>query len=190
MSRKHRVWFRGAMYHITARGNRRASLFHNRDDYLTYLAILEDVRSMYPFILHAYCLMTNHIHLQLETTNFHIKLIMKELHARYAVYFNKKYNYDGHVFQGRYSAELIETDPYFLEASRYIHRNPLEAKMVKDLSTYEWSSYPAYVNLTENPHVSLRKTLSYFHEPIFQNYQHFVEKPIIKETESNKWLQK
>jgi len=74
--------------------------------------------------------MTNHVHLQLQTTNFHIKLIMKEMHSRYAIYFNKKYHYDGHVFQGRYGAELIETDQYFLEVSRYIHRNPLEAKMV------------------------------------------------------------
>jgi putative transposase len=87
MTRKHRIWFPGAMYHITARGNRRSSLFNQRDDYLTYLGILEDVRSMYPFQLHAYCLMTNHIHLQIETTNFHIKLIMKEMHSRYAIYF-------------------------------------------------------------------------------------------------------
>lgn len=102
MTRKHRIWFPGAVYHITARGNRRSSLFNQRDDYLTYLGILEDVRSMYPFQLHAYCLMTNHIHLQIQTTNFHIKLIMKEMHSRYAIYFNKKYHYDGHVFQGRY----------------------------------------------------------------------------------------
>jgi len=105
---------------------------------------------MYPFLLHSYCLMTNHLHLQIETTNFHIKTIMKELHSRYAVYFKKKYGYAGHVFQGRYGAELIKTDRYFLEASRYIHRNPLEAKMVKDLFFYHWSSYPSYLHLVEN----------------------------------------
>lgn len=190
MSRKHRIWFPGAIYHITARGNRRASLFNRREDYLTYLTILEDVRTIYPFILHAYCLMTNHIHLQIETTNCHIKLIMKELHSKYAVYFNKKYNYIGHVFQGRYGDELIDDDQYFLEASRYIHRNPLEAKMVKTLSSYEWSSYPAYIQLTDNPHVSLQKTLSYFSEPKFQNYQSFVENPNHTSKEINQWYQK
>lgn len=179
MTRKHRIWFPGAMYHITARGNRRTSLYNQRDDYLTYLGILEDVRSMYPFQLHSYCLITNHIHLQIETTNFHIKLIMKETHSRYAIYFNKKYHYDGHVFQGRYGV----TDQYFLEVSRYIHRNPLEAKMVKNLSSYEWSSYPTYLILVENHHVFPRKTLSYFQEPLTLNYQHFVENPIKKEQE-------
>ncbi|WP_234987249.1 hypothetical protein [Bacillus sinesaloumensis] len=88
------------------------------------------------------------------------------MHFRYAIYFNKKYHYDGHVFQGRYGAKLNETDQYFLEVGRYIHRNPLEAKMVKNLSSYEWSSYPAYLNLVENHHVSPQKTLSYFQEPL------------------------
>lgn len=186
MSRKHRVWFPGAIYHITARGNRRTSLFHHRDDYLTYLSILEDTRSLYPFVLHAYCLMTNHIHLQIETKNIHIKTIMKEWHSRYAIYFNRKYHYEGHVFQGRYGAELITTDAYFLEVSRYIHRNPLEANMVKHLSAYEWSSYPAYIHLTDNPQVSRKKTLSYFSEPSYQNYQSFVEQSLKKVKEFNK----
>ncbi|WP_234987250.1 transposase [Bacillus sinesaloumensis] len=69
MKRKHRIWFPVAMYHITARGNRRSSLFNQRDDYLTYLEILEFLRSMYPFTLHSYCLMTKHVHLQVQTTN-------------------------------------------------------------------------------------------------------------------------
>ncbi|MFA9560479.1 transposase [Evansella sp. AB-rgal1] len=111
----------GDCYHITARarGNRRTALFETREDYLTYLSILEDVRNMYPFILHSYCLMTNHIHLQLQTTQFHIKDIMKELHARYAVWFNREHHYVGHLFQGRYGAQLIGIDAYFLEVSRY-----------------------------------------------------------------------
>ncbi|WP_258000465.1 transposase [Bacillus sp. Marseille-P3661] len=175
---------------MTARGNRRTSLFHNREDYLTYLNLLLEVKEMAPFILHSYCLMTNHIHLQLETTTHHIKVIMKELHSKYAVYFNKKYNYIGHVFQGRYGAELIEDDHYFLEVSRYIHRNPLEASMVECLSSYEWSSYPAYVNLTENQYVYLQRTLHYFPDPKFQNYKRFVEKTTLQDKEIETWLQK
>ncbi|MGM0843683.1 MAG: transposase [Bacillota bacterium] len=119
MSRKRRVWYPGAMYHITARGNRRIALFYREEDYLMYLAILEDVRVMYPFVLHSYCLMTNHLHLQIETNQHHIKDIMKELHSRYAIYLNRRLHMGGHLFQGRYRSGLIETDQYFLEVSRY-----------------------------------------------------------------------
>jgi putative transposase len=109
MSRKLRIWYPGATHHITARGNKRSPLFFDETDYLTYLHILEDVRSIYPFVLHSYCLMTNHIHLQLETIHHHIQYIMKTLHSRYAVYLNQRMKTDGHIFQGRYKAELIET---------------------------------------------------------------------------------
>ncbi|WP_412899295.1 transposase [Bacillus sp. 1P02SD] len=102
-----------------------------------YIEILAFVHSMYHFTLHSYCWRTNHIHLQIQTTNFHIKLIMKEMHSRYAIYFNKKYHYDGHVFQARYGAVTIDTDQYLLEVSRNIHRNLHEAKMIKKLSSYE-----------------------------------------------------
>ncbi|MFA9560384.1 transposase [Evansella sp. AB-rgal1] len=75
MSRKHRVWYPGACYHITARGNRRTALFETREDYLTYLSILEDIRNMYPFILHSYCLMTSHIHLKFKQHNSILKIL-------------------------------------------------------------------------------------------------------------------
>ncbi|MBG9445309.1 transposase [Cytobacillus firmus] len=179
MPRQPRVWYPGAMYHIVARGNRRAAIFHDHADYRAYLAILEDVRSMMPFILHSYCLMTNHLHLQLETLQHHIQYIMKEMHSRYAVYLNQRLKTDGHVFQGRYGARLIETDAYFLEVSRYIHRNPLEAKMVVKLEDYRWSSYSSYINLLQlNPHVNHSKTLSYFREPVEDHYKLFVEKNV------------
>ena len=184
MPRRHRVWYIGAIYHITARGNRRSPIFQSREDYICYLGILMDVRSTYPFILHSYCLMTNHIHLQIETIDHHISLIMKEIQSRYAVYFNKKYGYVGHVFQGRYGSKLINSLRYFLDASRYIHRNPLEADMISELSSYEWSSYPAYLNLLENPYVDLEKTLSYIPEPKIEQYRLFVEKQTLVEEEN------
>lgn len=179
MSRKRRIWYPGATYHITARGNRRINIFENNDDYLVYLEILEDVRSMYPFVLHSYCLMTNHLHLQIETISHHIKDIMKDLHSRYAVYLNRRLRIDGHVFQGRYGAEIIETHAYFLEVSRYIHRNPLEAKMVRDLKEYPWSSYSSFIHLINNPHVNPAKIYSFFKKPVHKSYQLFVEKRII-----------
>jgi putative transposase len=183
LARKLRPWFPGAIYHITARGNRRAPIFFDEKDYLQYLTILEDVRTSFPFTLHSYCLMTNHVHLQLETQEHHIQDIMKNIQYRYAIYLNKRMELDGHVFQGRYGAELVLSIDYFLEVSRYIHRNPLEASMVTDAVNYRWSSYPAYIHLLENPHIDRTKTFSHFPNPAHINYRKFVEEEREKEGE-------
>jgi putative transposase len=175
VSRKHRIWFPGAIYHITNRGNRRSSIFYDNFDHEAYLNFLEETRRFYPFHLHAYCLMTNHLHLQLETINHHPKHIMKMLNSRYAMYFNKRHHLVGHVFQGRYGAELIETKDYLLDVSRYIHLNPVEAGMVNLPSDYPWSSYNAYTTDLQNPHITTTKTLSYFPYPKKQHYREFVE---------------
>jgi putative transposase len=180
MSRKLRIWYPGAMYHITARGNKRGALFYDDCDYLTYLHILEDVRFMYPFVLHSYCLMTNHLHLQIETIDHHIQYIMKTLHSRYAVYLNRRMKTVGHQFQGRYGDELIESSAYFLEVSRYIHRNPLEANMVFRCEDYPWSSYSSYITPSHNPHVDPFKTYSFFLEPVHISYQSYVENKLEK----------
>ncbi|OLN24127.1 hypothetical protein BTO30_01565 [Domibacillus antri] len=127
MSRKPRIGYPGAMYHITSRGNRRAALFYDAADRLMYLSLFEEARLHFPCILHSYCLMTNHIHLQLETIHHPPGDTMKFLNFRYAKYFNRRYGYSGHLFQGRYGAELLDSAAYFLEVSRCIHLNPVEA---------------------------------------------------------------
>jgi putative transposase len=175
LSRKHRVWFPGAKYHITNRGNRRSSIFYDDFDYEAYLRLLEEACRYFPFHLHAYCLMTNHIHLQIETIHHHPKDMMKMLNSRYAMYFNKRHRLVGHVFQGRYGAELIDSSDYLLDASRYIHLNPVDANMVKSPEDYKWSSYTAYVTDSVNPHITTTKILSHFPEPKKENYRKFVE---------------
>jgi hypothetical protein len=117
----------------------------------------------------------------METIDYHISLIMKEWHGRYAVYFNKKYRTDGHVFQGRFGAKLIENSDYFLEVSRYIHRNPLEAKLVEKPDEYLWSSYSSYSYLEKNSFITTTKTLSYFPQSSHLLYRKFVEKAEIQE---------
>ncbi|UTE77492.1 transposase [Rossellomorea sp. KS-H15a] len=179
MARKLRIWYPGAMYHVTARGNKRGDLFYDKCDYLTYLHILED-----PFVLHSYCLMTNHIHLQIETIDHHIQYIMKTLHCRYAVYLNRRMRTVGNQFQGRYGDELIESSDYSLEVSRYIHRNPLEANMVSRCEDYPWSSYSSYIKSSHNPHVDPSKTYSFFLEPVHISYQSYVEHKLEKRGES------
>lgn len=179
MARKPRVWFPGAVYHITNRGNRQLSIFNDDQDRQKYLEILEETRIYYPFILHTYCLMTNHLHLQLETINHHPQDIMKMLNSRYSNYFNKRHGLVGHVFQGRYRSDLIDSMDYFLKVSRYIHLNPVEANIVPDPSRYQWSSYSAYISNEGNPHVSTEKILSLLPAPSKEHYKKVIENELI-----------
>jgi len=179
MSRKPRNWYPGAVYHITDRGNRQMSIFMDDKDRFKYMELLEETRIYFPFTLHAYCLMTNHLHLLLETINHHPKDIMKMLNSRYGIYFNHRHNLVGHVFQGRYKSEMIDSAEYFLNTSRYIHLNPIEANIVQDPSRYRWSSYSAYISNYQNPHISTERILSYFPEPQKDVYKRIIENDIV-----------
>ncbi|WEG13132.1 transposase [Pullulanibacillus sp. KACC 23026] len=174
MPRRIRHWFPGATYHVYARGNRHSSIFLTPKDFAKYLSILLEVKEKYPFIVHSYCLMTNHLHLQIETSDHHIGDIMKLAHTKYAIYFNRMHQLDGHVFQGRYGSKLILDTHYFLEVSRYIHRNPLEANLVRSPEEYKWSSYSLYLNGEASPLIDPAKTLSHFYN--IEAYKEFVEK--------------
>ncbi|MFC7393564.1 transposase [Scopulibacillus cellulosilyticus] len=176
MSRKPRIWYPGAMYHITCRGNRKTDIFHDREDRDTYLTLLEKTRERYPFYLLSYCLMTNHIHLQSKTIYTKSNVIMQYLNSLYASYINKKYDYAGHVFQGRYGAELTDSMKYLLDVSRYIHLNPVEAGMISSPEQYQWSSCRAYTTNEKNPHVQTSHILSFFPNPQKQNYKLFIER--------------
>lgn len=146
MARKNRIWYPGAMYHITGRGNRKADLFEEQSDYRFFLNQISEAKEKFPFTLHALCLMTNHFHFVLETEDVKPGRIMSKILSNYAGYFNYKYSFSGHVFEGRYKSSLIESDAYFLEISRYIHLNPVKANIVRDPLDYEYSSYPLFVS--------------------------------------------
>src|SRR4051794_36488596 len=107
---------------------------------------------------------------------------MKMLNSRYSMYFNKRHRLVGHVFQGRYGAELIDSSDYLLDVSRYIHLNPVEAKMVKSPKDYRWSSFSAYIFDSVNPHITTTKILSFFPEPQKENYCRFVEESSVLPT--------
>lgn len=180
MPRKVRPWFPGAKYHITSRGVRRSSLFHADEDREEYLSILEETMHRYPFILHTYCLMTNHIHLQIETKNTPPAKIMMNLNRKYANYFNNKYHHSGHVFDKRYGAELIDSSEYELDLSKYIHLNPLKAGMVERLEDYKWSSYPVYGHIVKSTIVTTKQILSYFPKPQSQLYEKYLKSGYIE----------
>lgn len=145
MARKQRKWYENACYHVMGRGNRRASIFKSDEDHIVFFMQMAKIKEKHPFDLHACCLMTNHFHLEITTNTEPIWKIMKPLMQNYAMWFNQKYGYVGHVFDSRYTSCLIENDRYFLEVSRYIHLNPVKAQMVKDPLAYEYSSYGLFV---------------------------------------------
>lgn len=145
MARRPRVEYPGALYHVISRGNHRQQIFRASADYTRYCHLLEQYQFRYRFHLYAYVLMPTHIHLLLEAGPTPLSKIMQGLHQSYTLYFNRRYNLVGHLFQGRYKALLCQKDAYLLELVRYIHLNPVRARLTRTPEAYRWSSHGIYV---------------------------------------------
>ncbi|MBB1422055.1 transposase [Pseudoalteromonas sp. SG43-7] len=141
MARPLRLEFAGALYHITSRGNERKPIYLDESDFEDFLKILGDVCERYNWVIHSYCLMTNHYHLLVETPDANLSKGMRQLNGVYTQWFNRKQRRVGHLFQGRYKAILVDKDAYLLELNRYIVLNPIRAKMADSLSEWPWSSW-------------------------------------------------
>jgi putative transposase len=141
MSRPLRIEYPGAVYHVTSRGNEKKPVFKTDPDRLNFLNTLQHVNKRYNWICHAYCLMTNHYHLLIETPDGNLSIGMRQLNGVYTQLFNKLHGRAGHLFQGRYKAILIQKDSHLLEVCRYVVLNPVRAKMVEKPEEYPWSSY-------------------------------------------------
>ena len=133
------------VYHVMLRGIDRMPIFLADYDRTRFLETLDRMKKHGEFEMYAYCLMENHIHLLLKEVEETIHQVMKRLGVSYAYYFNKKYDRVGHVFQDRFKSEPIEDDRYLLAAVRYIHNNPVKARIVKRIGDYPWSSYGEYM---------------------------------------------
>ncbi len=145
MARRPRIHFPGALYHVITRGNRRQGIFLDEKDMKKLLAFLAEYKSRYPFRLYAYALMKNHLHLLVEVEEVPLGRIMQTLLFRYTRYFNRRYGKVGHLFQGRYKAIVCDKDAYLLELVRYIHLNPVRAKIVKKPEEYLWTGHLTYL---------------------------------------------
>lgn len=146
MARPARIEYEGAFYHVMNRGNRREDIFFNDNDRLKFYEILGNTEDRYRINIYVFVLMSNHYHILLETPYSNLSRAMQRLNGDYALYFSKRHNRPGHLFQGRYKAMLVEKDAYLLELSRYIHLNPLRKGITKLPEEYEWSSLPIYLN--------------------------------------------
>lgn len=175
-----RKWYPGAAYHVTARGNHKDNIFKYRADFVYYLSLMRETLDYYMYDQYkviSYCLMSNHVHLLIKTREKPLGQFMCRLSSRYAKYYNKKYDYIGHLFQSRYFSEIIKSDAQMLETSRYIHLNPVNAKIVEKPEDYEWSSYSMYIGDEKEKLICSDLLLSYFKGDI-QNrelYKKFVE---------------
>lgn len=143
MPRGPRITFENAFYHVFNRGLNKQVIFADEQDYSKFLTLLQDLRitKKYDHTIYSYVLMPNHFHILIQTRKIPISKIMSSLLTSYSMYFNKKINRVGVLFQNRFKSKLCDRDSYFLGASRYIHLNPLKAGLVSNLSDYLWSSY-------------------------------------------------
>jgi putative transposase len=151
MARPLRIEYPGALYHVTTRGNRAGAIFVDIYDRQRWLAILARICTRFNLVVHAYCQMTNHYHLMVETVEGNLSQAMRQLNASYAQYFNHRHILTGHVVQGRYKAILVQKEAYLLELSRYIILNPVRAGMVEEPEDWPWSSYNAVLGRANCP---------------------------------------
>lgn len=187
MARPLRIQYPGAFYHITSRGNERKEIFKSKGDRTKFLSYLESASERYDAVVQAYCLMDNHYHLLLETPRSNLSQILHHINGAYTTYFNVKRSRSGHLFQGRFKAILVEKDEYCQELSRYIHLNPVRARVAMIPEEYAWSSYRFFIGLKGNPSwLKNDSILGYFDRDLKiaqRLYRNFVEKSLGKDLE-------
>jgi len=184
MARPLRFEYPGAFYHVINRGNAKERIFLNdrdKEKFLDYLVVAVDRFSL---IVHTYCLMDNHYHLLIETPEANISKAIQWLNVSYAVYFNRKRDRYGHLFQGRFKSILVDADEYLQILSRYIHLNPVRSRLVIKPGNYKWSSYNAMIGRIKAPEwLEVGYLLKYFHrtrKKARQLFQKFCEEVDIK----------
>lgn len=182
MARPIRIEFSGALYHVTARGDRREAIYEDDEDRKVFLEVLGRVVTDFNWICHAYCLMTNHYHLVVETPDGNLSKGMRQLNGVYTQYSNRRHARTGHLFQGRFKAILVDGDSYLLELARYVVLNPVRARMVRDPGKWPWSSYGAMTGTVAVPEwLATDGLLAAFakrRSTAMQRYARFVEEGI------------
>jgi putative transposase len=162
MARKARAEVEGGLYHVITRGNNRRQIFNAATDYDKFLSLLAIQKTKLPFFLYAYCLMSNHVHLLIERQAHSVGRIMHRLLTGYSQYYNRRYHRSGHLFQGRHRAILCQSDRYLAELVRYIHLNPVRARIVEQPEQYHYSGHRAYLGLDTATLVDVDPVLRHF----------------------------
>jgi REP element-mobilizing transposase RayT len=151
MASARRIEFPGAIHHVTSRGAARAPIYHDPFDRELFLELLAESVERHDWRCHAYCLMTNHYHLLLETTSPTLATGMQRLNSRYAKAFNRRHERSGHLFESRYRTIIVERESHLLEVARYVVLNPVRAGACAEPGAWPWSSYRATAGAEEVP---------------------------------------
>lgn len=151
MARPLRIQVPGAVYHVTSRGNARQDIVADDRDRTQWLTLLAHVVDRYGWLCHAYCLMDKNYHLLVETPQPNLSLGMRQLNGRYTQAYNRRHERMGHLFQGRFTAILVEKDAHLLELCRYVVLNPVRAELVSHPRQWARSSYWATVRESTAP---------------------------------------
>jgi putative transposase len=175
MARQPRLHIPGGIYHVILRGNGGQDIFFAKSDRTQFSLLLQEGAERFDYRLHAFCLMTNHVHLLIQTGHNPLSKIMQNLSLRYTQYINKRKKRSGHLFQGRYKAFLVDADAYLLELVRYIHNNPVRAGLTEDTLDYAWSSHRAYLGLEELPYLTTDWVLGQFGRQVKASRRKYAE---------------
>ena len=143
MVRPLRIEYPGAWYHVMNRGRPGESVFTGGKD---YEAFLQESAEMFDLKVAAYCLMSNHYHLLVQTPTGNLSRVMRHINGVYTQRYNRRHKSDGLLFRGRYKSILVEEDSYLLELLRYIHKNPVRAQICKSVDDYPWTSHNGYIS--------------------------------------------
>jgi len=162
MARKPRLHYIGAVYHVMVRGNSGQKIFSDDEDRYRFYLFLQEGVEKFGHRLHAFCLMNNHVHLAIQVGENPLSRIMQNLCFRYTQWVNSRQRRVGHLFQGRYKAIVVDADAYLAELVRYIHLNPVRAKIVKTPDDYLWSGHRGYIGHVKLPWLTTEWVLSQF----------------------------
>ena len=186
MSRPLRIEYPGAYYHVMNRGRGRQRIYHRREDYEGFLNLLEETHRMWGIRVHAYCLLPNHYHLLIETPQANLSRALRHINGLYTQQYNRVHHTDGPLFRGRYKAILVDAEPYLLQVVRYIHRNPVEARMVTNPKRHRWSSHRYYLGEDHRPEgLVTEEVLGRFHQrraQAIERYEAFILDGLDEET--------
>jgi putative transposase len=181
MPRLPRIHAPGAFHHVTLRGNHRQDIFFTSADRVKMNEIVADTLERCRSRLHAYCLMTNHVHFLVQVGDLPLGRVMLRIASRYARTVQRRFHTTGHLFERRYHALLVDADEYLLELLRYIHLNPVRTQMVDRPSDYPWSSHHVYMGTRAEAWVTTDFALRMLHpdrDTAIDSYRRFVDQAI------------
>jgi putative transposase len=162
MGRQPQLTFKGAIYHVVQRGNNKEYIFKKQTDKNRLLELLKSYRDILDYDCLGYVIMDNHYHVILRTNGMMISKVMHRINTEFAKAYNRQYKRSGHVFEKRYKGILVKDDKYLLSLLRYVHQNPLKAKMCQRICDYKWSSDVLYRYGQNNKGVQIELILDMF----------------------------